>query len=56
MLFPIPMRMKDGGTVKYQALLYSVSLVHRLEIAADDGYQDGIVVEILGMNVFSRIE
>lgn len=30
LLIPIPLRLKDGGTVKYQALLYSVSKVHRL--------------------------
>ena len=30
LLFPIPMRLKDGGTVKYQAILYSISDVHRL--------------------------
>ena len=25
LLIPIPLRLRDGGTVKYQAVLYSVS-------------------------------
>lgn len=55
-LIPIPIRLKDGGTVKYQALLYSISDVHRLALDQEDGYQDGIIVEILGRKIFSRIE
>lgn len=27
---PIPMQIKNGGTIKYQAILYSISDVHRL--------------------------
>ena len=30
LLIPIPLRLKDGGTVVYKALAYSVSRVHRL--------------------------
>lgn len=55
LLFPIPLRMKDGGTVKYQAVLYSVSDVHRLAPAEDSGYEDGIIIEILGMQVFNNV-
>lgn len=53
LLFPIPMRYKDGGSVKYQAVLYSVTDVHRL--APGGGFEEGIVVEVLGMQVFSRL-
>lgn len=56
LLFPIPMRLKDGGTVKYQALLYSVSDVHRLAPSTESGYEDGIVIEILGMQVFNNVK
>ena len=56
LLIPIPMRMKDGGTVKYQALLYSVSDVHRLAPSTESGYEDGIVIEILGMQVFNNVK
>jgi hypothetical protein len=27
LLFPIPMRLKDGGSIRFQALLYSVTKV-----------------------------
>ena len=56
LFFPIPMRMKDGGTVKYQALLYSVSDVHRLAPSMESGYEDGIVIEILGMQVYHNVK
>jgi len=55
LLVPIPLRMKDGGTVKYQAVLYSVSDVHRLAPSEDGGYEDGIIIEILGMQVFNNV-
>lgn len=56
LLIPIPLRLKDGGTVKYQALLYSITDLHRLAMDQEDGYEDGIIIEILGMRVFSRVE
>ena len=55
LLFPIPLRMKDGGTVKYQAVLYSVSDVHRLAPSEDSGYEDGIIIEILGIQIFNNV-
>lgn len=56
LIIPIPMRMKDGGTVKYQAVLYSVSDVHRLAPSTENGYEDGIIIEILGMQVFHNVK
>ena len=55
LLLPVPMRMKDGGTVKYQALLYSVSDVHRLAPTAESGYEEGIIIEILGVQIFNSV-
>ena len=55
LLCPIPLRLKDGGTVKYQAVLYSISDVHRFA-SAESGYEDGIEIEILGMQVFSNVK
>ena len=55
LLVPIPLRMKDGGTVKYQAVLYSVSDVHRLAPSEDGGYKEGIIIEIWGMQVFNNV-
>ena len=56
LLCPIPMRLKDGGTVKYQALLYSVSDVHRLAPSVESGYEEGLIIEILGMQVFNNVK
>jgi len=56
MLLPIPMRMKDGGTVVYNAVLYRVEKVHRVSSDVSDGYIDGTVVRILGIEVFNTVE
>lgn len=58
LLFPIPLRMKDGGSVEYRALLYSVTEVHRLNPDMDSAqpFLEGTVIEILGMEVFSDVE
>lgn len=52
-LIPIPQHLKDGGTVRYQALLYCVSNVHSLAI--NGGYDEGITIEILGIEVFNNV-
>lgn len=56
LLCPISFRLKDGGTVKYQALLYSISDVHRISHNSEDGYEDGIIIEVLGMEIYNRVE
>lgn len=56
LLVPIPLRLKDGGTVVYQAVLYRVEDVHRLDHNSEDGYIDGIVISVLGFEVYSSIE
>ena len=58
LLIPIPMRLKDGGSVEYRALLYSVTEVHRFNPDMDSAqpFLEGTVIEILGMEVFSDVE
>ncbi len=62
MLIPIPLRLKDGGTVTYQAVLYSVSNVKRIGTEHEYGcdyieYRDvGTVVKILGIEVFNNVQ
>lgn len=58
LLVPIPMRLKDGGTVVYHAVLYQVEDVHRLGAvdAAEDEYLEGMIVRILGMEVYNSVE
>ena len=62
-LFPRPRYLNDGGTVEYQALLYKVSKVSRLisieEMEAEGKikeYDKGIVIEILGFEIFNNVE
>ena len=56
-LFPIPNHLKDGGTVEYQALLYTVSKVHRLnEEGAEKPYQEGTIVKVLGVELYHDVK
>ena len=56
LMIPIPLRLKDGGTVKYQAVLYSISDVHRLAPTDNDVvFENGIIIEILGKEVFNNV-
>ena len=54
LLFPIPMRLKDGGSIRLQALLYNVTFYNKLNHATDDGYTKGIGIEILGLEIFNN--
>lgn len=56
LLFPLPLRLKDGGSVEWNALLYSVTDVHRLAPETESGYLEGTIVEILGVEVFNNVE
>ena len=53
LIIPIPMHLKDGGTVEYKALTYKVSKVHRL---FEDGYEDGIIIEIFGIEIYNNVK
>jgi len=54
LLFPIPMRLKDGGSIRLQALLYNVTFYNKLNHATEDGYTKGIGIEILGLEIFNN--
>ena len=58
LLFPIPLRKKDGGTVEYKAVLYSVQDVHRInpEINAKEEFIEGTIVEIFGIEIFNNVD
>ena len=57
LLFPIPLYLKDGGTVEYKAILYSVQKVHRLgSVDSEREFLEGTIVEILGFEVFNNVE
>ena len=56
LLTPIPMRLKDGGTVVYNAVLYRVDKVHARNETFDDGHRDGTIVTVLGIEVYNNVE
>lgn len=57
LLFPIPMKLKDGGTVEYKALLYSVTKYHKLAPEnSEKEYIDGIGIKILGKEIYNNID
>ncbi|MBP0960508.1 MAG: hypothetical protein J5992_10335 [Oscillospiraceae bacterium] len=56
LLVPVPLHLKDGGTVVYQAVLYSVSDVHSLNPDEPDGYDDGTIIKILGFEIYNSVE
>ena len=59
-LFPIRSQLKDGGTIEYKALLYKVSKVHSLasleEVENGKNYNEGIIVEILGFEIYNNVK
>jgi len=56
MLVPIPMKLKDGGSIEYRSLLYSITKVHRHKMDSATGYEDGIEIKILGMLIYNNVE
>ncbi len=61
LLFPIPMHAKDGGTVVYNAILYSVTKRHSMwnEGETPDGtfgYLTGTEVRILWFTVYDNVQ
>ena len=56
LLIPIPMHLIDGGRVEYKELLYKVSKVHRLTGNIEKMYEEGVTVEILGLEIFNDVK
>ncbi|NLO09789.1 MAG: hypothetical protein GX129_07980 [Clostridiales bacterium] len=52
LLLPIPIRYKDGGTVEYKAILYSVTDYHSLN--GVDGYDTGIEIKVFGITIYEN--
>ena len=56
MLIPIPNRLKDGGSVEYNAVLYQYTKIHRLSEKSSTGYEDGWELKILGIKIGGKID
>ncbi|MGN1311324.1 MAG: DUF4362 domain-containing protein [Clostridia bacterium] len=56
LLFPIPFRLKDGGSIEFRALLYTVTKYHKLSTNLNEMYINGIGIKILGIEIFNNTE
>ncbi len=56
LITPIRMNLKDGGSVRYKALLYEVTKIHQLDQVENDDrvkpYIMGYEVKVLGMRIY----
>jgi len=55
MLIPVPIRLKDGGSVEYKAILYKYTKIHRINEKSSTGYEDGWELRILGLQVGGKV-
>lgn len=57
LLFPIPNKLKDGGTIEYKALLYIITDYHKIALEENEKeYLEGVKFEILGFEIFNSLE
>lgn len=56
LLVPIPFKLKDGGSIEFKALLYTVTKYHRLNMETETGFQDGFGIKILGMEIYNNLD
>ena len=55
LLIPFPMRIKDGGSVNYKAVLYEITDVKRFNENSSTGYEEGTIIKVLGVEVFNNV-
>ena len=55
LLIPIPMRLKDGGTIEYRALIYTVSKVHKLNHNSASGYENELIIKRFGKEIYNNV-
>ncbi|MBR4231251.1 MAG: hypothetical protein IKR74_03740 [Bacilli bacterium] len=51
LLIPVPIRIKDGGSVEFKAAIYKYTKIHRFSEKSLTGYENGWELEILGKRV-----
>ncbi len=64
LLVPIRLQMKDGGSVQYKAMLYTVTKYHQSTLKEnledegiiESGYCVGWGVEVLGLEIFNNVK
>lgn len=56
LLVPIPAWYKDGGTVVYTAITYSITKQHSFSLQGGNGYDVGTRVRILFWTVYDDVK
>ena len=58
LLIPYPAKIKDGGTIHYDALIYDVYDLHALYESPDGEmrFVEGFIIKIFGIQVFNSTE
>ena len=51
LLISIPTRYKDGGSVRYRAVLYDITKYHQLDLESKTGFREGWTIKILGISI-----
>ena len=55
---PIRINIKDGGSVRYKALVYEVTKIHQLDLIENDDrvkpFIEGLEIKILGMRIYKK--
>ncbi|NLC47830.1 MAG: hypothetical protein GX758_00515 [Tenericutes bacterium] len=55
MLIPMPMKLKDGGSTEYKAILYNVTKIRRINTQSSTGYETGWEIKILGFQIYNNV-
>lgn len=60
LLVPIPIKLRDGGTIEYTAILYKISKVHSLKSIEEqektgEMYNEGTIIKILGFEIYNNV-
>lgn len=55
MLTPIRNKLKDGGSIEYKSLIYKITHLKVLNENYENGYKEGITVEIFGKKIYENI-
>ena len=55
LLIPVQYRLKDGGSIQYKAIIYDITKVHRISEKSSTGYEDGLIIKVLGFQIYNVI-
>jgi hypothetical protein len=56
LLIPIPTRYKDGGSVRYRAVLYDVTKYHQIDLDSKTGFREGWEIKVLGISILDTFD